>query len=365
MELDQLQSARAEIDQIDKEMAALFERRMAAVALVADHKKKNGLPIFDPEREDAVVAKNSAYITDESLRPFYVTFMRDAMKVSRQYQRKQLTGMTVAYSGIEGAFAAIATHKIFPDAQSHPYPDFTSAYAAVESGECDVAVLPMENSTAGEVGQVIDLMYAGNLVVTGVYNLYVRHCLMGLPSASLDDITRVTSHPQALMQCAPYLEAHHMETIEATNTAMAARAVAEGGDKTLAAIASEETADLYGLKILAPNINETVLNTTRFAVLARAGEACQRSGKHCILLFTVRNEAGYLARAINVIGDHGYNMRCLRSRPMKDLLWQYYFYAELEGDLDSPNGREMLSALSTYCEKLKVVGSFAYDANLN
>ena len=365
MEIDQLQQARQEIDTVDREMAALFERRMVAVAQVADYKKKNGLPIFDPDREDAVVAKNMAYITDENLRSFYVTFMRDTMRVSRLYQRKQLSGMEVAYSGIEGAFAAIATHKIFPDAHSNPYPDFGSAYAAVENGECDVAVLPMENSTAGEVGQVIDLMYAGSLVVTGVYSLSVRHCLMGLQGAELSDIQKVTSHPQALMQCAPFIESHHWETVDATNTALAARAVAEGGDPTVAAIASEETAELYGLQILAPNINETILNTTRFAVLARAGEVQCNTGKHFILLFTVRNEAGFLARAINVIGDHGYNMRCLRSRPMKDLLWQYYFYAELEGDLETENGREMLADLSQYCEKLKVVGSFAYPADLS
>ncbi len=365
MDKDQLKIAREEIDRVDREMAALFERRMAAVAMVADYKRKNGLPVFDPEREEAVVAKNTAYITDGELTPFYVSFMRDTMKASRQYQRKKLTGMRVAYSGIEGAFAAIATHKIFPDAESVPYADFGSAYAAAESGECDVAVLPMENSTAGEVGQVVDLMYAGSLVVTGVYSLSVRHCLMGLPEAELSDVTRVTSHPQALLQCAPFIEARHLDTLDAVNTALAARTVAEGGDPTVAAIASEETAALYGLKILAPNINQTILNTTRFAVLARAGEIQGQGGKHFILLFTVRNEAGFLARAINVIGDHGYNMRCLRSRPMKDILWQYYFYAELEGDLETENGRKMLAELSEYCEKLKVVGSFADTAPLN
>ncbi len=365
MKTDDLQAARAEIDTVDKEIARLFERRMMAVSQVADYKKRNGLPVFDPDREDAVVAKNTAYIQDPALLPYYVEFMRDTMSISRQYQRKMLTGMEVAYSGIEGAFASIATHKIFPEAHGNPYPDFTSAYQAVERGACDVAVLPMENSTAGEVGQVIDLMFEGNLVVTGVYSLAVRHCLMGLPTAELSHVTKVTSHPQALMQCAPYIEAHHLETIEATNTAMAARAVAEGGDTTIAAIASEETAALYGLKILAPNINETILNTTRFAVLARAEEVQRSAGQHFILLFTVRNEAGFLARAINVIGDHGYNMRCLRSRPMKDLLWQYYFYAELEGDPQTENGQAMLAELSNYCEKLKVVGRFAYPADLN
>lgn len=363
--MDQLQKARAEIDLVDKEMARLFERRMRAVEAVADYKKKNGLPIFDPDREDAVVQKNAERLENDDLRPYYVEFLRDTMKASRHYQKKRLEGMQVAYSGIEGAFASIAAGKIFPDAKRTPYPDFSSAYEAVEKGECDVAVLPMENSTAGEVGQVLDLMYSGSLVVTGAYSLSVRHCLLGTPDADISDIRRVISHPQALSQCAPYLEARKFEQVEASNTAMAARAVAEAGDVRTAAIANEENAELYGLKVLARNINETGINTTRFAVLARSNSVQRADGKHFILMFTVRNEAGFLAKAINIIGDHGYNMRCLRSRPMKDLLWQYYFYAELEGDLETENGKEMLADLGHYCERLKVVGSFRYPADLN
>ena len=145
---------------------------------------------------------------------------------------------------------------------------------------------------------------------------------------------------------------------------MAAKQVAEKGDPAVAAIASVETAGLYGLKVLEHNINETDVNTTRFAVLSRSTSQEDYAGKHSILLFTVRNEAGFLAKAIQIIGQYGYNMRCLRSRPMKSLLWQYYFYVEVEGDLFSENGKKMLGALGVYCERMKVLGSFRYPADL-
>ena len=357
-----LDRARAEIDLVDREMAALFVRRMRAVETVADYKREHGLPVLDSSREDAVVRKNASRIEDDELRPYYVEFLRDTMKASRHYQHKRLTGMRVAYSGIEGAYAAIAAMRLFPDAERVPYADFADAYRAAESGDCDVAILPIENSTAGEVGQVMDILFSGSLVVTNTYDLAITHNLVGIPGASVADIRRVISHPQALAQCARYIAEHRLEEQQAGNTALAARLVAEKGDKQLAAIASEETAALYGLEILDHNITETRVNTTRFAVLSRATDSTGSRGKHVMLTFTVRNEAGSLAKAINTIGDYGYNMRCLRSRPMKELLWQYYFYVELEGDLETENGRKMMESLAGCCEKLKVLGSFCPSA---
>ena len=357
---DRLEEARREIDAVDREMAALFVRRMRAVEAVADYKMAHGLPIHDPVREEAVVRRNSALIEDEALRPHYVEFQNAVMGVSRHYQRKRLTGMRVAFSGIEGAFAWIAATRIFPEAECVPYPDFDSAYAAALSGECDVAVLPIENSTAGEVGQVIDRLFSGSLAVNGVYDFSVTHHLLAPKGATLADIREVVSHPQALAQCASFIWGHGFRERTAENTAMAARAVSEAGDPHIAAIASEETAELYGLTVLSRHINETALNTTRFAVLSRSPARDTAKDKHSILLFTVRNEAGSLAEAINIIGEHGYNMRCLRSRPMKELLWQYYFYVELEGDLYTDDGKQMLGELTRCCDRLKVLGSFRY-----
>ena len=361
---DKLEKARQEIDAVDREMAALFVRRMRAVEDVADYKRSHGLPILDTAREEAVIRKNSVLVEDEAMRPYYVEFLQSAMAASRHYQRSRLFGMRVAFAGIEGAFASIAAHRIFPEAECVPFPDFNAAYDAALSGDCDVAVLPIENSTAGEVGQVIDRLFSGTLAVNGVYDFSITHHLLAPQGATLADIREVVSHPQALAQCASFLRGNGYKTREAENTALAARTVAEENDIHVAAIASEETATLYGLTVLARHINETGINTTRFAVLSRAAAVDTAKDKHSILLFTVRNEAGSLAEAINIIGAHGYNMRCLRSRPMKELLWQYYFYVELEGDLYTDDGKCMLGELTRCCDRLKVLGSFRYPATL-
>ena len=151
-----LKNARKKINEIDKEMARLFELRMEAVSEVAQYKREHGLPIYDPEREEENVRRGAANVSDPELRAYYVNFLKNNMAVSRAYQDKLMEGMKVAYSGTVGAFAHIATKKLFPTARSFAYPDFAAAYRAVESGECDAAVLPLENSYNGEVGQVTD-----------------------------------------------------------------------------------------------------------------------------------------------------------------------------------------------------------------
>ena len=361
-----LAEARAEIDQIDKEMAQLFCRRMKAVRAVAAYKQKNGLPILDEAREAAVIEKNAALVEDTELRAYYVQYLQENMKISRRFQEKLLRGMRVAYCGVEGAFAAIAAGKIFPDACRVPHADFRAAYDAVVAGECDCAVLPIENSTAGEVGNVLDMMFSGNLQVAGVYDLFIAQHLMACPGTKKEDIRRVISHPQALAQCAEYLREHSCESQPYENTAMAAQYVRDAADPTLAAIASEETAKLYGLEILEKNINQKNMNTTRFAVLTPAvHKDGTQKGHHSILMFTVSNEAGSLAEAVGIIGRYGFNMRCLRSRPMKELTWQYYFYVETEGNLTSARGEEMLAEMRHCCDKLKVLGTFAFPAELH
>ena len=363
--MDKLTQAREIISAVDKEIAELFEKRMNAVRLVSEYKIEHGLPIYDGIRENALIEKNSMLIENEELRSYYVDFLRNTMRVSRNFQGKLSEGMRVAFSGVEGAFASIAAGKIFEKCVRVPYPDFKSAYKAVVNGDCDCAVLPIENSTAGEVGQVMDMMFSGPLFVSGIYDLSVVHNLMAVPGTKIDDIKEVISHPQALSQCAAYIRAHGFMQKEFENTARAAKFVAEQNSSHLAAIASDETASLYGLEILEKGINERNVNTTRFAVLTRAlAQDNSPSDKHSILMFTVRNEAGSLAKAVNIIGEYGYNMRCLRSRPMKELLWQYYFYVEAEGDLGNEKGAKMLNELKPYCDKLRMLGSFRYPAEL-
>ncbi|MBQ8197317.1 MAG: chorismate mutase [Clostridia bacterium] len=355
-----LDESRKIINQVDKEMAELFVKRMQAVKNIADYKKEHGLPIYDAKREDELISVNSQKVEDLEIRPYYVNFLKNNMQVSRSYQSMIMEGMRVAYSGTEGAFAHIATNKLFPTAKKIAYGDFESAYRAVENGECDVAVLPVENSYNGEVGQVTDLMFSGSLFVNGMTELAVSQDLLGVEGATIDGIKTVISHAQALGQCADFIKMHSYTAQEYVNTALAAKYVAEKGDKTIGAIASKEAAEIFGLKVLATNINASRSNTTRFAILSRAQSATSLNSKniHTVLLFTVKNEAGSLAKAIEIIGKHGFNMTALRSRPMKKLSWQYYFYVEAEGDVTTANGKEMMQELSNYCDKLKAVGSY-------
>lgn len=363
--MELLDQARAEINRVDREMAKLFEERMMAVRTVAQYKMERGLQIFDPSREQAVLDRCSGYLENEDMRSFYMHFVQDVMNVSKLYQHHLMEGLRVAYSGVQGAFAHIAAGKIFPDARLVSCTDFQAAYDEVVNGTCDCAVLPIENSFAGEVGQVMDLMFSGSLYITGVYSLRISQNLLGVKGARLEDIRRVTSHPQALAQCEGYLKSHGLESYPSVNTARAAQAVAEAGDIHLAAIASAETTELYHLEILDHDINESSQNTTRFAVFSRVpGSEAITPHNRFMLMFSVKNTAGSLVNALAVLGRHGFNMRALHSRPMRELAWQYYFYVEVDGDDSGENGKEMLRELEQHCEKLKIVGNYDTDTEL-
>ena len=360
---NKLEEARRVIEEIDGQMATLFEKRMHAVETVFEHKKKHGLPILDQKREDELIQKNAAYIQDPVLKNYYIDFLRHVMKTSRAYQARMQNGLNVAYSGVEGAFAHIAAGRVFPQARCVPFSDFKAAYRAVENGESDVVVLPIENSYVGEVGQTLDLIFSGSLFINGIYELEVKQNLLGLPEATLEDIRKVASHPQALSQCHDFLKKHRFTTEETNNTALAAKSVASAGDKSYAAIASEETAELYGLKILESGINKSGENTTRFAVLSKVRADCAPLSS-TVLMLTVKHEAGSLANAVSIIASHGFNMSALRSRPMKKHSWQYYFYIELDGTTENENGRKMLEELARVCDKLKVCGTFSPHVEL-
>ncbi|MBQ1225546.1 MAG: chorismate mutase [Clostridia bacterium] len=355
---NKLEEARKIINEVDTQMAELFEKRMRAAEMVYEYKKEFGLPILDEKREDAVIEKNSALVEDPVIKGYYIDYLKYTMSLSRAYQYRMQSGLKVAYSGVEGAFAHIAAGRIFPESSRVSYGDFKAAYDSVVKGDCDVAVLPIENSYAGEVGQTIDLIFSGSLFINGIYELDIHQNLLGLPSATVEDIKKVTSHPQALSQCHDYIKMRGFEVEEANNTALAAKTVAESNDKTLGAIASVETAQLYGLKVIEASINKSGENTTRFAVLSKV-KATAPALSSTVLMFTVKHEALSLANAIGIIGKYGYNMTALRSRPMKKHSWQYYFYVEIDGSVSSENGTKMIEELSALCDKLKVAGTFA------
>lgn len=356
-----LESVRKRINVIDCDIADLFVRRMEACAEIAKYKMTRGLPVTDAAREAEVIKRNSELVKDDVLRDYFVEFEREVINISKKYQQRLMGDLKVAYCGIPGSFASIAVSRMFPQSEAVPFPDFARAYKACEDGECDIAVLPVENSFAGEVSAVMDLMFSGSLYVNQVLELEAVQNLLGVEGSSPDTVREVISHPQALSQCTDYIEKKGYTRHEYPNTAVAARYVAQRNDPSVAAIASEECAELYSLKILERHINSSSTNTTRFAAFSKSlntDGGKKNTDSHFMLMFTVKNEAGALAKTLNIIGSHGYNMCSLRSRPMKNLMWSYYFYIEIDGNINTLEGQSMMRELGTLCDRLKLVASF-------
>ena len=354
--MDALQNARAEIDAVDAQLAALFERRMAAVLTVAQYKKEHGLPIFDAAREAVVLDRSAARIQDPALRPYYRDHVQNLMDVAKQYEAQVLGRNRAAYQGVEGAFAHIALKALFPHAEAVSFPTWDEVFDAVEKGDAAHGVVPFENSHAGDVSAVLDLCYNHPaLWVVGVYDLPISQNLLVLPGTQLSDLKMVYSHQQAIAQSETFLKQFRLPASAMPNTALAAKFVAESGDKTKAAIASAETAQLYGLDVLVPSINTDGDNTTRFIVLSREKPT---AGNRFSLLFTVDNKPGKLGEVIQIIGASGFNMESIKSRPMPHVPFEYYFYVELVGDPTADETAALLRELDRTCRTVRLLGVY-------
>ena len=397
--MDALEQARAEIDTVDAQLAALFERRMAAVLQVAEYKRAHGLPIYDAAREAAVLEKAAARIQQPALRPYYKDHVQHMMDLAKQYEAAALGRNRAAYQGVEGAFAHIALKALFPHAEAVSYSTWDEVFEAVASGEAAHGVVPFENSHAGDVSAVLDLCYNHpELWVVDVYDLPISQNLLVLPGTQLSQLRTVYSHQQAIAQSRyatchlqnllvarlpatpkgvsavpprlrpisqnllvpitpseTFLKQFRLPATAMANTAMAAKFVAESKDPTKAAIASAETAALYGLEILVPNINTDGDNTTRFIVLSREKPT---AGNRFSLLFTVDNKPGKLAEVIQIIGASGFNMESIKSRPMPHVPFEYYFYVELVGDAAAGETAALLRELDRTCRTVRLLGVY-------
>ena len=356
--MNQLEQARAQIDTVDRQMAALFEQRMAAVRQVIEYKQATGMPILDSGREAQVIEKNTAYIAEEVLRPYYADLLRAQMALSRQYQAYVLGRDVVAHQGAEGAYSHIALTRLFPRARALSLATFDEVFDAVQDGRAAYGVIPFENSTAGDVSDVLDLLYNHSLYIVQMYDLPIRHNLLGVPGAHLRDVTDVYGHPQALRQSEAFLTktglATHSWPPQAPNNALAAQYVSAQKDPTKAATASAEAAALYGLEVLAEDINTDSDNTTRFIVV---GKEPPVGGDRFCLLFTVDNKPGALALVIQAVAEAGFNMECIKSRPRPHVPFEYYFYIELVG-APQPDRERLMERMSSICETVRLLGTY-------
>lgn len=353
--MNQLDKAREKINAIDVQMRELFEQRMKAVEEVAEYKLKNNMKIFDPNREAEVIEKNSIKMQNEKLKPYYREYIQAVMDISKSYQESIVNCDTYGYQGVLGAFSHIATQRLFPHGKMKNYAAFEGAVKGVLNHEIAKAVLPFENSYTGEVGEILDLLFKYDVVIQSIYDLKINQNLLGLKGATLCDIKQVYSKDQAINQCQDFLKNFDYELIPYANTALAAKFVSESQDKSKAAIASIETAELYGLEVLAENINTSKDNTTRFVVV---GNELPEDGNHLSIVFTVHHESGQLAKIMQIVAKYGFNMENIKSRSLKDASWQYYFYMEIEGHYRDEKMQSMLEECRNSSSNFKVIGVY-------
>ncbi|MDR2870520.1 MAG: chorismate mutase [Deferribacteraceae bacterium] len=350
-----LNELREEINNIDSQMRELFEKRMDCAAGVIKYKLAHDLPIFDAVREREILAKCGEVLSNKAYSEYYLEFMRGLMDLSKAYQRKLAKQNSIGYQGAKGAFSHIAASALFPVADMQAYASFEAVFAALDAGDIAFGVLPFENSYAGEVAEVLDLLLAHDCYIVQMYTQKVVHNLVGLQGAALKDITDVYSHQQAILQCQDFLKSHDLAAQPYPNTALAAEYVSLEQCPQKAAIASKETAALYNLEILAENINTSAGNSTKFIVIAK-NEA--KNGDRLSLIFTVKHDTGQLAKIMAIIAKHNFNMENIRSRPLKHLQWQYYFYVEIHGSLQSEAAQNLMVELRSACEWIKILGNY-------
>ena len=369
---------REEIDGIDRQIAELFVRRMGIAEEVAEYKLSVGKAVFDRERECAKLAALASYGTTpflaNGIRELFVQIM--AVSRKRQYQLiterggcvkpdfKQVDGLdyknaAIVFQGVEGAYSQLALKEYFgPAANGVHVETWRDAMEAIAGGEAACAVLPIENSSTGIVSENFDLLAEYDNCIIGEQIIRANHCLMGVPGAKLSDITDVYSHPQALMQCSKYLDAHTgWEKHSAENTAVSAMKVQKEGKRTQAAIAGKITAEIYGLNILAEGIQNHSSNSTRFIVVAKQ-KVFRKDAKKISVCFEIPHVSGSLYHTLSHLIYNNLNMNKIESRPIQGRTWEYRFFIDIDGNLADGAVQNALQALWGVTVNLRILGNY-------
>lgn len=368
-----LGSLRHRIEAIDHQLLALLAARLAIVDEVAAAKLAAASPFRDRTREDLLIARLRARAVELGLDAHEIERLyRVVLDMSVAHQEAVVRDRAdvprkVAYQGVEGSYSHLAAQRRYGGrvggALLLGHDSFRAAAAAVEHGAVDVALLPIENSTAGSINETYDLLAGGALTITGEVVSAVEHCLLALPGASLDRITRVRSHPQALAQCQRWFAAHPHLTAEIEfDTAGAARGVRDGGDPTQAAIASAAAATTYGLQIVARAIQDEASNATRFVEVAlRPTPVPPDATAKTSLTFTLADRPGALGEILTRIATRGLSLTKLESRPLRSARWQYRFYLDVLGHLAAAPLQAVLAELGELTGELRVLGCYPAD----
>ena len=377
-----LEEIRSKIDQIDRKLIELIEERLEIVREVALYKKENNMKIFDRKREEEVVYKNLSNVKNEELKHYIEIILKDIMDSSKEYQKFKIgsskeyvnnldfNGKKLGYTGVPGAYAYEVMINLLKNSKNSDgstgvrakeilsFNTHRELVEGVENGKVDFAILPIENSIVGEVRDSIDLINKRNIYIVGEVKHKIEHNLLGIKGSKIEDIKRVYSHEQALMQCSEFLGKYpEWEKVKMNNTALSAKYIGDTKNKENACIANMETREMYNLELLQPDINNEKENFTRFFIVSNKNLICENSEKISVITST-KNESGALMKLLKVFSDYGLNMVNLKSRPKTNKPWEYYFYIDFEGNLEEENVEKALEEIREKSIYLQILGNY-------
>ena len=375
-----INALRLEMDACNKQILEAFEHRMDIASRIGDVKRSLGLRVTDPRRERQILSA----IADQASPEFksYATVLFSLlMEVSSAYQEHRMRPTSplrerieqalettpklfpqfasVACQGVDGAYSQLAAEKIFKRPNITYYRNFEGVFQAVESGTCEYGVLPIENSSAGTVNAVYDLMMEHDFHIVRTYRLKVDHNVLANEGATLEGITEIYSHQQAINQCARYLEGMpHVKVTPVTNTAEAARMVAESGRTDVAALSSRACASLYGLSVLARQVNDSDNNYTRFACITKDLQVFPGADRTSLMM-VAPHEPGALYKVLARFYALDINLTKLQSRPILGQDFEFMFYFDLDASVYSPEFASLVCELEDFCDDFKYLGTYS------
>ena len=377
--MTELEKYRDQIDAIDRDIVRLFHERMQVVEKVADYKIKSGKSVFDSQREQQKIRTLGKLCENDFEKRAVVEIFEQIMAISRKKQYQLLTenGVTlpvdyasteklhfqnarVVFQGVEGAYSFEAMKTFFDDSiETSHVSTWREAMDLVARHEMDFGVLPIENTTAGSVSDIYDLLLHYHNYIVGEQTIKIDHMLMALPGTRPEDIKTVYSHPQGLAQCAPWLDKNHPEWTrrQVLNTAMAAEKVAREGRRDQAAIASRSAAEYFGLQILQEGGMSAEKNSTRFIILS-ARRCFVKSARKISICFGLPHACGTLYNILSHFIFNGLNMFKIESRPIPDRPFEYRFFIDFEGNLADPAVKNALRGIQAEAVDLCLLGNY-------
>lgn len=369
---------RKQLDEIDENIIRLYEKRMEISSQVAEYKIETGKMVFDKAREKEKLKAVKAMTNNEFNRHGIAELFEQIMSMSRKLQYQMLAKhgcigklpfigvdeleikkARVVFQGADGAYSQAAMEKYFGgNIKSFHVDTFRDAMSAIDEGSADFAVLPIENSTAGIVSEIYDLLVEFENYIVGEQILPIEHCLLGIAGSHMDDIQTVYSHPQSLMQSTRYLGEHAAwKQVSMQNNAFAARKVLEDNDKHQAAIASAHAGKIYGLDVLKRGVNDSSTNSTRFIIVTNQ-KIFLKEAKKVSICFEVPHESGSLYHMLSHFIYNNLNMNKIESRPIEDRNWEYRFFIDFEGNLSDSAVKNALRGLREETRNMKILGNY-------